>query len=138
VPRHGGQLCTGEGLASDGGAEDGRPCADFPVDCVCARALGHHPPGRPLCRQLDEAFPKVHGRRRGCALAGSRRRPKHNVECSCGLALEPSYRLPSLVGLAFIPLMPFIDEPVEHLIDKGFDKAWPKADAPPKGEKKKH
>jgi len=46
--------------------------------------------------------------------------------------------LPSLVGLAFIPLMPFIDEPVEHLIDKGFDKAWPKADAPPEGEKKKH
>jgi len=34
--------------------------------------------------------------------------------------------------------MPFIDEPVEHLIDKGFDKAWPKADAPPEGEKKKH
>ena len=31
--------------------------------------------GRPLCRQLDEALPKVHGRRRGRALASSRRRP---------------------------------------------------------------
>ena len=32
---------------------------------------------------------------------------------------------PSLVGLALIPLLPYVDEPVEHLIDKGFELAWP-------------
>ena len=37
--------------------------------------------------------------------------------------------LPSLVGLACIPLMPFIDEPIEHLIDEGFKQGWPVADA---------
>jgi len=32
---------------------------------------------------------------------------------------------PAIVGLALIPLMPFIDEPAEHLIFAGFDYAWP-------------
>jgi len=39
--------------------------------------------------------------------------------------------LPSLVGLALIPLMPYIDHPVEHVIDVGFEKAWPKEGPPP-------
>ena len=34
-------------------------------------------------------------------------------------------------GLALIPLMPYIDHPVEHAIDVGFEKAWPKEGPPP-------
>ena len=34
-------------------------------------------------------------------------------------------------GLALIPLMPYIDEPVEHVIELAFDKAWPKEGPPP-------
>mmetsp|Transcript_62304 Transcript_62304/g.148753 ORF Transcript_62304/g.148753 Transcript_62304/m.148753 type:complete len:261 (-) Transcript_62304:132-914(-) len=33
--------------------------------------------------------------------------------------------VPSLCGLALIPLLPYVDEPVEHVIDMGFEKAWP-------------
>jgi fission process protein 1 len=33
--------------------------------------------------------------------------------------------LPSLCGLACIPLMPYVDEPCEHAIDAAFEKAWP-------------
>jgi len=32
---------------------------------------------------------------------------------------------PSLFGLALIPLLPYVDEPIEHVIDMGFEKAWP-------------
>jgi len=32
---------------------------------------------------------------------------------------------PSLFGLALIPLLPYVDEPVEKLIDMGFEMAWP-------------
>ena len=34
-------------------------------------------------------------------------------------------------GLALIPLMPYIDHPVEHVIDVAFEKAWPKEGPPP-------
>lgn len=33
--------------------------------------------------------------------------------------------LPSVIGLACIPFMPYVDEPIEHVIEMGFDKAWP-------------
>ncbi len=33
---------------------------------------------------------------------------------------------PTLVGLAIIPALPLIDEPIEHAIDAGFDAAWPR------------
>jgi len=50
--------------------------------------------------------------------------------------------IPSLVGLACIPLMPYIDVPVEHLIDAGFERVWPKVEAEQGGaaekEKKTH
>jgi len=36
--------------------------------------------------------------------------------------------IPSIFGLALIPVLPYIDEPVEHVIDLGFEKAWPKPD----------
>ena len=33
---------------------------------------------------------------------------------------------PTALGLAIIPVLPFtIDEPIEHLIEEGFDKYWP-------------
>uniref|UniRef100_A0A6V3UCH0 Mitochondrial fission process protein 1 n=1 Tax=Lotharella globosa TaxID=91324 RepID=A0A6V3UCH0_9EUKA len=31
----------------------------------------------------------------------------------------------AVVGLALIPGMPYIDEPIEHLIEQGFDYVWP-------------
>mmetsp|Transcript_21887 Transcript_21887/g.48055 ORF Transcript_21887/g.48055 Transcript_21887/m.48055 type:complete len:204 (-) Transcript_21887:1797-2408(-) len=31
---------------------------------------------------------------------------------------------PSVVGLACIPLMPLIDHPIEHAVDKAFDSYW--------------
>uniref|UniRef100_A0A7S4F6Q6 Mitochondrial fission process protein 1 n=1 Tax=Chrysotila carterae TaxID=13221 RepID=A0A7S4F6Q6_CHRCT len=33
--------------------------------------------------------------------------------------------LPSVIGLSCIPLMPYIDHPVEGVIDAAFDAAWP-------------
>ena len=33
---------------------------------------------------------------------------------------------PTAVGLGLIPLMPFIDEPAEHVLDAAFDAALPK------------
>ena len=31
----------------------------------------------------------------------------------------------ALKGLAVIPVLPYLDEPLEHVIDFGFEKAWP-------------
>ncbi|GBG27263.1 Mitochondrial fission process protein 1 [Hondaea fermentalgiana] len=40
---------------------------------------------------------------------------------------------PVLTGLAMIPFMPvLIDEPVEHLVEMGFDKFWPEEKTPGK------
>ena len=50
-----------------------------------------------------------------------------------------AFWLPSLVGLALIPLMPLIDHPVEGAIDAGFDYAWPKPGGPkPEGNSSRH
>lgn len=32
---------------------------------------------------------------------------------------------PSVVGLGLIPFMPLADPPVEHMVEWGFDRAWP-------------
>ena len=50
--------------------------------------------------------------------------------CICGLA-EACAAVTTCAGLALIPLMPYIDHPVEHVIDVGFEKAWPKEGPPP-------
>lgn len=30
-----------------------------------------------------------------------------------------------MAGLAIIPLLPYVDEPIEHAIDEAFEKYWP-------------
>jgi hypothetical protein len=35
---------------------------------------------------------------------------------------------PSAVGFAIIPLLPLVDEPIEHLVENGFDTYWPSPD----------
>lgn len=42
--------------------------------------------------------------------------------------------LPTVVGVMCIPLMPYIDHPVEHAIDVAFDAAWPKGPSGAQGE----
>lgn len=32
---------------------------------------------------------------------------------------------PTVAGLAIIPALPLVDEPIEHLIDEAFEKYWP-------------
>ena len=32
---------------------------------------------------------------------------------------------PTVAGLAIIPALPLVDEPIEHLIDQAFEKYWP-------------
>lgn len=45
-----------------------------------------------------------------------------------------AFWFPSAVGLCLIPFMPYVDEPIEHAIDAGFEAAWPTpADAPAHG-----
>ena len=36
---------------------------------------------------------------------------------------------PTLAGLALIPVLPWVDEPIEHAVEFVFDAAWP----PPAG-----
>jgi len=38
---------------------------------------------------------------------------------------------PSAVGMALIPLMPFIDHPMEHAVEACFEKMWPLCDEIP-------
>jgi len=42
---------------------------------------------------------------------------------------------PTLAGLACIPLLPVVDEPVERAVEFAFDELWP---AEHKSESKKH
>lgn len=45
-----------------------------------------------------------------------------------------AFWLPSLCGLALIPFMPYVDEPVEHVIDVAFEAAWPNPEGAAHGE----
>lgn len=32
---------------------------------------------------------------------------------------------PTIAGLAIIPALPLVDEPIEHIIDRAFEQYWP-------------
>ena len=46
--------------------------------------------------------------------------------------------LPSVFGLCLIPLLPYVDEPCEHLIEVAFDKVWPPVEGEEDEKAKQH